>query len=229
MTDALNARSEILARIRSATGRDVPALSADAAWQAISRNYRQAGTLDLAGRIDLLIEQLRDYGAGVFRCESSQLAATIAEILAHQKKSKMLVSPDIDSLRLPYGHNVTFVADSGLSYANIDDCDGVLTGCMVAIAATGTLVLCHGAGSDTASGNQPGQGRRALTLIPDYHLCVVRASDLVETVPEAIHILDSYRKQPITFISGPSATADIEMTRIQGVHGPRVLDVVIVD
>lgn len=229
MTDALNARSEILARIRSAIGRDVPSVNADAAWQAIPRNYRQAGALDLAGCVDLLIEQLHDYGAGVFRCEPSQLAATVAEILAHQKKKKMLVSPDVDSLQLRYGGDVTLVADSGLSYANIDDCDGVLTGCMVAIAATGTLVLCHGPGSDTASGNQLGQGRRALTLIPDYHLCVVRASDVVETVPEAIHILDPHREQPITFISGPSATADIEMTRIQGVHGPRVLDVVIVD
>jgi L-lactate dehydrogenase complex protein LldG len=94
----------------------------------------------------------------------------------------------------------------------------VLTGCTVAIATTGTLALCH-----TFDGS-----RRALTLLPDYHLCIVRASTIVETVPEGFRALEAHRLQPITLISGPSATADIEMTRIQGVHGPRVLDCVLV-
>jgi L-lactate dehydrogenase complex protein LldG len=103
-------------------------------------------------------------------------------------------------------------------YSEIEACDGVLTGCTVAIATTGTLALCH-----TANGS-----RRALTLLPDYHLCIVDASRIVETVPEGFRELESHRLQPITLISGPSATSDIEMTRIQGVHGPRVLDCVII-
>jgi L-lactate dehydrogenase complex protein LldG len=95
----------------------------------------------------------------------------------------------------------------------------VLTGCAAAIAITGTLIICH----DSA------HGRRALTLLPDYHLCIVEASKIVETVPEGVRALEAQRVQPITFVSGPSATADIEMTRIQGVHGPRLLDVVILE
>ncbi len=134
-----------------------------------------------------------------------------------------MVAPiGIDPDWLPMGF--TFVSDDALSYNDLDACDGVLTGCTVAIATTGTLVLCHGA----ASAPQSAAGRRALTLVPDYHICVVQLSSVVETVSEAMHFLETWKKQPMTLISGPSATADIEMTRIQGVHGPRLLDVVLV-
>lgn len=229
MTDALTARSEILARIRSAKTREAPLLSAETAWEAIPRDYRQTGALDLAGRIDLLVERLRDYGAGVYRTETPRLSATIAEILRQQNRNRILVPPDLDPSWLPADSiaGSIFMRDNALSYAELDGCDGVLTGCVVAIAATGTLGLCHGPG-DGIIGDHPGQGRRALTLIPDYHLCVVKAADVVESVPEAMRVLEPYKNQPITLISGPSATADIEMTRIQGVHGPRVLDVVII-
>jgi L-lactate dehydrogenase complex protein LldG len=111
-----------------------------------------------------------------------------------------------------------FVTDTALRAEEIDRLDGVLTTAQVAIAATGTLVVQ----------NVPGQGRRAATLIPDYHLCVVREDDVVQTVPEAMTRLGDTARLATTFISGPSATADIEMTRIKGVHGPRFLDVILV-
>jgi L-lactate dehydrogenase complex protein LldG len=132
-------------------------------------------------------------------------------------KQRILMSSDVDPNWLPQD-GPAFIQDNALSYSEVEACDGALTGCTVAIAMTGTLVLCH-----TSAGS-----RRVITLLPDYHLCVVQASTIVETVPEGFRALEPHRLQPITLISGPSATADIEMTRIQGVHGPRVLDCVIV-
>ncbi|HEX4022871.1 MAG TPA: LUD domain-containing protein [Acidobacteriaceae bacterium] len=227
MTDvhgaASSARSEILSRIRSITGSGPQAESPREAWQAIPRLYRQHGTLDSAQCIELLEDRLRDYGARVHHAGPSEIPRTIAMILAEREKQRILLSPAVSASWLPDGF--PFVADAALSYQALDACDGVLTGCTVAIATTGTLVLCHGAGVDA----EHDQGRRALTLIPDYHLCIVARSAVVQTVPEAMHLLEPYSGQPITFISGPSATADIEMTRIQGVHGPRILDVVIAE
>jgi L-lactate dehydrogenase complex protein LldG len=111
------------------------------------------------------------------------------------------------------------VEDHGLSPRELDALDGVLTGCTVAIAETGTLVLSGG----------PGEGRRALTLVPDLHVCVVRGAQVVETVPEAFDVLRDAATRPLTFVSGPSATSDIELQRVEGVHGPRRLVVVIVE
>ena len=110
------------------------------------------------------------------------------------------------------------VEDHGLSPRELDALDGVLTGCTVAIAETGTLVLAGG----------PSEGRRALTLVPDLHVCVVRAEQVVETVPEAFDALRGLERRPLTFVSGPSATSDIELERVEGVHGPRTLVVLIV-
>ena len=220
MHDPSSARSEILARIRSANreifGADREP-TPDESWRTIPRTYRRSGSLADRDRVHLLADRLVDYGAGVYQCQSEDVAAKVVDILRSRSKQKLLVSLDVDSMWLPQVA-LKFVYDNELSYSEIEDCDGVLTGCTVAIAATGTLALCH-----TSNGN-----RRALTLLPDYHLCVVRASTIVETVPEGFRALEAHRLQPITLISGPSATADIEMTRIQGVHGPRVLDCVIV-
>lgn len=152
MSEALNARSEILTRIRSAIGGNASALNVEEAWQAIPRDYRQAGALNAASLIDLLIDRLHDYGAGVSRCQSSELAATIAEVLHHRNKIRILISPDIDPAWLLKADGCTFVTDDALSYAAIDACDGVLTGCVVGIAETGTLALCHESRGQEATG-----------------------------------------------------------------------------
>ena len=214
--DTKSARAEILSRIRFITGAGLRAESAAEAWQSIPRTYRRKGVLEFDGCVELLTDRLRDYGAGVHFAAPDAISQTIAAILTERRKHTIAIPQGIDAAWLPAGFS--FVQDDALSYRALDACDGVLTGCTVAIATTGTLVLCHGTG----------EGRRAITLIPDYHLCVVARSTVVETVPEAMHLLEPYKQQPITFISGPSATADIEMTRIQGVHGPRVLDVILV-
>lgn len=218
--DTSTARAEILSRIRSITGTGPRAESAAEAWQQLPRNYRQQSSLQPPDCVELLEDRLCDYGAGIYHANPSEIAVRIGAILSQRNKRRMAVPFGIDPAWLP--STCVFVPDDALSYQALDACDGVLTGCTLAIAATGTLALCHGTG--------PGQtqGRRALSLIPDYHLCIVARSSVVETVPEAMHLLEAYRQQPITLISGPSATADIEMTRIQGVHGPRVLDVVLV-
>ncbi len=213
--DTNAARAAILSNIRFVTRMGIQAQTASEAWQTIPRSYRQKGNLDIPDRMDLFKDRLREYGAGVYPTPSSEVSQTVAAILRERSKKRMVAPKGIDPDWLPVGF--TFVSDDALSYNDLDTCEGVLTGCTVAIATTGTLALCHRAG----------EGRRAMTLIPDYHLCIVECSAVVETVSEAMHFLETWKKQPMTLISGPSATADIEMTRIQGVHGPRVLDVVL--
>ena len=166
--------------------------------------------------IDLLAERLRDYDAHVERVLARELGAAIGRRLAVHGSPRMLVPPGVPEDLLSTG---SFTEDAAFSYQELDAFDGVLTTATVAIALTGTLVLQ----------NVAGQGRRAATLIPDYHLCLIAAEDIVETVPEAMERLQSTATLATTLISGPSATADIEMTRIKGVHGPRVLDVLIVE
>jgi L-lactate dehydrogenase complex protein LldG len=207
-------KHQILERIRRA----VPDYSSmrESQYEAITRNYRQSGDLDESGRIELFTDRLRDYGAKVYRCAPWELRSVIGEILSERRKRGLVIARDLPEDWLPEGFE--FVRDKGLTYGEIDASEGVLTGCALAIAMTGTIVLYHSGG----------EGRRALTLIPDYHLCVVYTSQIVETVPEGIRALAPYSVAPLTTISGPSATADIEMTRIQGVHGPRTLDIILV-
>lgn len=168
--------------------------------------------------VDLFCERADDYGAAIHRLpDPTELVARIAERCAALEVTRLGVPEGVDWR--PAG--VEAVVDgAALSAAELDSLDGALTGCALAIAETGTLVLDGGARS----------GRRALTLVPDLHLCVVAAADLVETVPEAIARLDVAAREarPLTFVSGPSATSDIELKRVSGVHGPRRLELFVV-
>jgi len=207
------ARQEILERIRQSAGG-----AADRAteYAAIPREYRREGGMSPEARLELFAARLHDYGASVYRCTAAQIAAAVAQALTTRSRTAMVIPLGVPAGWLPEGFE--FVKDDGLSYAALDQSNGVITGCEAAVAFTGTIILRHG----------PGQARRAVTLVPDYHLCVVMAQHVVETLPEAIRRMEDFRATPLTTISGPSATSDIEMTRVKGVHGPRTLDVVLV-
>ena len=209
------AREDILKRIRGING--PRHASHQHEYDALLRDYHQTGALRLEERLDLFIDRLHDYDAIVYRCAPQRIAETVAHALNTHSKSRLLIAPDLPAEWLPEGF--CFTRDAGLSYSDIDASEGVMTECILAIAVTGTIVLRH----------SPGDGRRALTLIPDYHLCIVFANQVVETVPQAIREMAAFGDVPLTTISGPSATADIEMTRVKGVHGPRTLNVILVE
>ena len=211
----VRSREAILRRIRAGNGAGGSTEGARRAWAEIPRGYRRvaAAGVDV---LDLLEDRLRDYDAHVVRCGMAEVAATVGGMLVERGRVSMLAAPGMLAGWLPEGFG--FVLDDGLSALALDRFEGVVTESTLAIAETGTIVL------QTVAG----QGRRAVSLIPDYHLCLVRASAVVATVPEAMDVLAKERAFATTFVSGPSATADIEMTRIKGVHGPRFLDVVLV-
>ncbi len=211
-----SARSEVLRRIREAKGGSASADVVRAGWSAIERRYRREATRSSEAVLELLEDRLRDYDARVVRARRAEVAASASRMLEDRKVRRMVVPAGLAAGWLPGG--VEFVVDEGLAAAELDAVDGVMTGATLAIAETGTVVLQ----------NVAGQGRRAVTLVPDYHLCVVQVEDVVETVPEAMARLQATAGLATTFVSGPSATADIEMTRIKGVHGPRFLDVILV-
>jgi L-lactate dehydrogenase complex protein LldG len=221
----MTARDEVLARIRTALGSPVPggpvpgspgaASPAEGSPDAVARGYRTHGGLGTPQLLDLLAERLRDYGCTVRRTPPGQIVTAVGEALGRRGARRIVVAPGLDLAGLPAGTDI--VADGGLSPAALDAVDGVITGAAVAIAETGTIVL----------DGSPGQGRRALSLVPDYHVCIVRAEQVVALVPEALARLAPGR--PLTWISGPSATSDIELDRVQGVHGPRTLDVILVE
>jgi L-lactate dehydrogenase complex protein LldG len=210
-----SARDEVLGRIRRAI--EPRAIAREQDYAAIPRLYRQAGVLGRDARLELFQSRLEDYGCGCVRCAHDQVAATIGQQLISRAVRRLVVPHGLPHAWLPDGFEL--VRDDGLSYGDLDDSDGVITGCTSAISQTGSIVLCH----------NPTEGRRVLTLIPDYHLCVVLADQVVETVAESLRQPRVVGSALITTISGPSATADIEMTRIKGVHGPRTLDVVLVE
>ncbi len=207
-------RQQVLARVRQAVGTSSSGREDD--YASIPRPYRRSGTLGLDDRIEQLINRLHEYGAHVAICAPDQISATIADCLRGQQKRRLLIPNDLPLSWLPSGFE--WLADEGLKYGEMDTVDGAITACAAAIAWTGSLVLRTG----------PGQGRRAVSLIPDYHLCIVFAEQIYETVPEAIEALEWQSTESLTFISGPSATSDIEMTRIKGVHGPRTLEAIVV-
>jgi L-lactate dehydrogenase complex protein LldG len=187
----------------------------DAEWQLLSRDYAVHGSLSDTDRLQLFEERIRHYNGTPFH-STGDILADIERILRERGKQTLIVPPAFPSEWLPSGF--AFIRDDNLTEQQLNDADGVITGCTLAIALTGTVVLESSAA----------QGRRAATLIPDYHLCLLRKQDIVEIVPEAIRRLESIKSHPLTFFSGPSATVDIEMTRVLGVHGPRTLDVLLI-
>ena len=207
------ARAEVLARIRAALG-GPPADRAPAGDQ-VPRRYRSSAGLDTGALLGLLTERLRDYGTVVRRCPPSGVPAAVGEALAGRGARRVVVPAgfELPGLDAP---GVTLLADDGLSPGALDAVDGVLTTAALAIAETGTIILDGG----------PGQGRRALSLVPDYHLCLLQAGQIVGIVPEALDRLPPGR--PYTGISGPSATSAIALDRVQGVHGPRTLEVILI-
>ncbi|MFN8488246.1 MAG: LUD domain-containing protein [Caldilineaceae bacterium] len=215
------ARALILQRIQTALKDGTPTAQPQVQPSngAIARDYRQR---DEAPREDIIarfIERVTEYKAQVRRVEENQLAAAIAEALKARSVERLVVPADLPDAWLPA--SITLLRDNGdLSYDTLDSGQGVLTGCALGIAQTGTIVLDHGAY----------QGRRAISLVPDYHLCIVREAQVVGLAPEAIAQLEKAARagRPITFISGPSATSDIELNRVEGVHGPRTLEVLVV-
>jgi L-lactate dehydrogenase complex protein LldG len=210
----VTARDEVLARIHAAlaaggTGPDGP----------VPVSYRTSGDVSGLQLLDLLADRLTDYRALVRRATPATLAAEISAALSaalSERGARRVVVPPGLAIELPGWAEVS--VDAGLTPAELDTFDGVVSRAAVAIAETGTIVL----------DGSPGQGRRAITLVPDYHLCIVEASQVVHLVPEAVARLASAAGRPLTWISGPSATSDIELERVEGVHGPRTLEVVLV-
>jgi L-lactate dehydrogenase complex protein LldG len=213
----MSGRDEVLARIRAAladngeTAHPASAGPASTGTQFRTRGHREPGPL-----LDLLAERLADYRALVRRAAPAELDAVVGAALAERGARRIVVPAGLDLTALPGG--IEIVTDDGLSADDLDAFDGVVTGSAVAIAETGTIVL----------DGSPDQGRRAITLVPDYHLCIVQAAEVVEVVPEAVTRLAARADRPLTWISGPSATSDIELKRVEGVHGPRTLEVILV-
>lgn len=207
--DAAARRAEVLARIAAALV-DGPASS------AVPRDY-QHRLPDQVDVLDLFAERVADYRSTVHRTDAAGLAATVAAAIAERGIRRLVVPDGIPEAWLAASPAERIGDDPPLSVEELDGIDGTITGCAVAIAETGTFVLDAGSG----------QGRRVLSLLPDRLICVVTADQVVGTVPEALARLEPARPQ--TWVSGPSATSDIELERIEGVHGPRLLDVILVD
>ncbi|MEU3888787.1 lactate utilization protein C [Streptomyces sp. NPDC029041] len=208
----MNSRERILGRVRRALA-DAPADEAP-----IARDYlREHGRRTVAETVELLAENLADYRALVHRTDAGGLAALIAGLLEQHGSASVLVPPGLDEEWLT-ATGVRRVPDRAESTPDeLDRVDSVVTACAVAIAETGTIVL----------DGSPDQGRRRITLVPDHHICVVRVpGQVVSSVPQGLERLDPGR--PLTWISGPSATSDIELDRVEGVHGPRTLEVILV-
>jgi L-lactate dehydrogenase complex protein LldG len=194
----VSAREEILGRVRRA-------LAGVGEGADVPAAPRTAAVPDLVAHF---AERVADYRAVVERCAAAELGARVAAALPEGAR---VVVPEGLSVEVPGG-----VVDADFAAADLDGFDAVVTEARVGIAETGTIVLDHGLG----------QGRRAISLVPDVHVCIVREDQVVADVPDAIALLDPGR--PLTWISGPSATSDIELDRVEGVHGPRTLHVLVV-
>jgi L-lactate dehydrogenase complex protein LldG len=213
MSSSGDARERVLAKVRRAAGGGAQDLTAN--YEGLKRTYIRAGRLGADERLELMVERLHEYDAEVAETTPEELPTAIATQLAASGR-RVFVAPDgLPAEWLAQGFD--WKIDGGLTTAEIEKTEGVVTAAFCGIADSGTIVLHH----------SPAEGRRVISLLPDWHLCILRASQVVETFPEYV---DRCSKPPVlaTYISGPSATADIEMTRIKGVHGPRFLNVILV-
>lgn len=204
-----SARDAILDRIRE-TNTSVTGATCDADYDAISREYQQSSSMDRGAILKIFTERLHEYDAHVCRVTVATLPATIHDALNVPNLS-VVVTNDFPQQWMPEGINRRSESDVDIEALNSTGC--VVTTCEIAIAHTGTIII---------------RNSRRATLLPDRLLCVIPENKIVETVPEAISHLQPFAADALTFISGPSATSDIEMTRIRGVHGPRFLDVILV-
>ncbi|HET9733435.1 MAG TPA: LUD domain-containing protein [Acidimicrobiales bacterium] len=204
------ARESILDRIRQATAPRPPARP------AATPAYGLGSPRPQEQLVDELVHWLTGYGASATRVDAARIGDAVTDRLAAAGRRRLAIPHDLPETWAPAGYELTR-DDGRIAVEELDDCEGALTACRLAIAETGTIVLDGG----------PGQGRRLLSLLPDYHLCVIVEGQIVGSVPEAIRSLDPAR--PLTFVSGPSATVDIEFTRVGGVHGPRTLDVIVAE
>ncbi len=212
---AASSRTAILGRVKDATravGKDSAALAE--AYASLPRSYLHAGPLDAEACVALFIERLRDYDAEVVECSPAEIPATIAAALAASGLRRFVAPEGLPAEWLAEGFD--WKIDHDLSQDEINQREGVVTAAFCGVADSGTIVLHHSAS----------EGRRVLTLLPDWHLCVIKTSQIVETLPEYFARCAT-PPALATWISGPSATADIEMTRIKGVHGPRSLRVIV--
>ena len=206
------ARAEILRRIGAAVQSGAPAAE-------IARGYRRTGALEAEARVSLFCERVGEYRADIRRVAGGSVATAIAAVCRERRATRLATPSGLPRAWRPAG--VELVDDEQLSARQLDALDGVVTGCTLAVAETGTIALTGG----------EREGRRALTLVPDLHVCVVEESQIVELVPEAVAALArlvSRERRPVTLVSGPSATSDIELSRVEGVHGPRDLVVLVV-
>jgi L-lactate dehydrogenase complex protein LldG len=253
-----DARTDVLARVRAALGYPGAGTTAAGAVgtpprpEPVPREYRAAGehAAGSAAVLDQLVDRLEDYKAHVHRTAEAQIPALIAELSGRggripvpgpdnspaaelsdsqgripapgSDNSRVVVPAGLDDAWLTTLDGVAEIVrdsrDAPVSAADLDAVDAVVTAARVAISETGTIVL----------DGEPDQGRRAISLVPDVHLCVVRTDQVVQTVPEAVRLLGEHPERPLTWISGPSATSDIELDRVEGVHGPRTLHVLLV-
>ncbi|MFI1970872.1 lactate utilization protein C [Streptomyces cinnamoneus] len=209
-------RERVLGRVRRALA-DVPRHERPRDHR-VPRDYlRVHGSRTPAETVGLLAGNLTDYRAAVHRTDTAALPALIGELLSRRGTRRVVVPSGLPEEWLAATRAERLADSPSLTARELDAVDSVVTGCALAIAETGTVVLDAG----------PGQGRRLLTLVPDHHVCVVRIADqVVDSVPQALERLTPTR--PLTWISGPSATSDIELDRVEGVHGPRTLEVILV-
>ncbi|MDK1347671.1 LUD domain-containing protein [Streptomyces sp. 378] len=209
----MNGRETVLSAVEGALSGVPDSESPDDASPSHGPRADHAGP-DVVG---LFAERAAEYRATVVRVPPADAAATVGRALARTGARSLVMPPGLPEDLVPEGPWSLLTDVPPLTVGRLDAADAVVTTVAAAIAVTGTVALDHG----------PGQGRRVLTLLPDQHICVVRANQIAPDVPEALRLLDPYR--PLTLISGPSATSDIELDRVEGVHGPRTLDIVVVE